>query len=156
VLPRRNLAASVYGTVLVSSVIVGLGHTGFTAGQMMAAVTVTAVVFALAHAWSNALARSASDRNALAADHVLDAVRHEWPMVTAVAPALVALTFAALGSYSTKSGLWVAMIANTALLFCWGAILRHQAKGSAFEWFMAGLTTAALGLVLVGLKAFVH
>jgi hypothetical protein len=155
-LPRRNLAASVYGTVLVSSVIVGLGRTGFTAGQMMVTVAVTAIVFALAHAWSHALARSASDRKALAVDHVLDAVRHEWPMVTAVAPALVALTFAAAGSYSTKAGLWIAMIANTVLLFCWGAVLRHRAEGSAFEWFMAGLTTATLGLVLVALKALVH
>ena len=155
-LPRRNLAASVYGTVLVSSVIVGLGQTGFAAGQMMVAVTVTAVVFALAHAWSNALARSASDRSALAVDHVLDAVRHEWPMVTAVAPTLVALALAAAGSYSAKSGLWIAMIANTVLLFCWGAILRHRAGSSASEWFMAGLTTAALGLMLIALKALVH
>ena len=77
-------------------------------------------------------------------------------MVTAVAPALVALTLAVAGSYSTKTGLWIAMIANTVLLFCWGAVLRHRAEGSAFEWFMAGLTTATLGLVLVALKALVH
>ena len=109
-LPRRNLAASVYGTVLVSSVMVGLGRTGFTAGQMMVTLAVTAFVFALAHAWSNALALSASDRKALAVDHVLDAVRHEWPMVTAVGPALLALTLAAAGSYSAKTGLWIAMI----------------------------------------------
>jgi hypothetical protein len=155
-LPQRNLAASVYGTVLVSSVIVGIGRTGFTAGQMMATLAVTALVFALAHAWSNALARSASDREALAVDHVLDAIRHEWPMVTAVAPALVALTLAALGTYTAKTGLWIAMIANTVLLFCWGAILRHRTGGSSFEWLMAGLTTATLGLVLVALKALVH
>ena len=155
-LPRRNLAASVYGTVLVSSVMVGLGRTGLTAAQMMVTLSVTAIVFALAHAWSNALARSASDQQALTVDHVLDAVRHEWPMVTAVVPALVALTIAAVGSYSAKAGLWIAMIANTFLLFCWGAILRHRAEGSAFEWFMAGLTTATLGLVLIALKALVH
>ena len=85
-LPRRNLAGSVYGTILVSSVIVGLSQTDLTAGQIMATVAVTGLVFGLAHAWSNALARSASDRQALAVDHVMDGIRHEWPMVSAVLP----------------------------------------------------------------------
>ena len=155
-LPRRNLAGSVYGTILVSSVIVGLGQTGLTAGQMMATVAVTAMVFGLAHAWANALARSASDRQALAVDHLVEGIRHEWPMMTAIAPAIVALALAAFGVYSAKSGLWVAIIANTVLLFCWGAILRHRAEGTTFEAFMAGSTTAMLGVVLVALKAFVH
>lgn len=155
-LPRRNLAGSVYGTVLVSSVIVGLGQTGLTAGQMMATVAVTALVFGLAHAWANALARSASDRKALAADHLMESLRHEWPMMTAVVPALVALALAALGVYSAESGLWIAIIANTVLLFCWGAILRHRAEGTTFEWLMAGASTAMLGLVLIALKALVH
>jgi membrane protease YdiL (CAAX protease family) len=155
-LPRQNLAASVYGTILVSSVIVGLGHTSLTAGWMIAAVAVTALVFALAHAWSLALARSADDRQALRPSHVLDGVRHEWPMVEAVVPALIALTLAALGIYSVRTGLWAAIIANTALLFVWGAILRHRAAGTPSQALAAGLTTALLGLVLVALKAFVH
>jgi membrane protease YdiL (CAAX protease family) len=155
-LPRQNLAASVYGTILVSSVIVGLGHTDLTAGWMMGAVAVTSLVFALAHAWSLALARSADDQEALKPSHVLDGVRHEWPMVEAVLPALVALTLAALGIYSVGTGLWAAIIANTALLFVWGTILRHRAAGTLIVAVAAGLTTAMLGLVLVALKAFVH
>jgi len=155
-LPRENLSASVYGTILVSSVIVGLGGTSLTAGAMMAALAVTALVFALAHAWSGALARSADDRDALAVRHVLDGIRHEWPMVEAVTPALLALGVAALGVYSESTGLWIAIIANTFLLFAWGAILRHRATGNAMEAIPAGLTTAMLGLTLVALKALVH
>jgi hypothetical protein len=155
-LPQQNLAASVYGTVLVSSVIVGLAGTELTTGKMMAAVAVTALVFALAHAWATALARSANDRQALSPSHLLDGIRHEWPMVEAVAPALLALGLAALGVYSVKAGLWVAIIANTVLLFAWGAILRHRAVGTRTQFLLAGLTTAMLGLALVVLKAFVH
>ena len=155
-LPRENLSASVYGTILVSSVIVGLAGTNLTAGAMMAALAVTALVFALAHAWSRALARSADDREALAVSHVLDGIRHEWPMVEAVTPALIALGLAALGVYSESTGLWIAIIANTVLLFVWGAILRHRAAGSPLEFIAAGLTTAMLGLVLVALKAVIH
>jgi len=155
-LPQQNLAASVYGTILVSSVIVGLAQTNLSAGVMMAAVAVTALVFALAHAWSMALARSAEDRHALSAGHVFDGIRHEWPMVEAVGPALLALVPAALGVYSANAGLWVAIVANTVLLFAWGAILRHRAAGTPAQLVAAGLTTAALGLVLVLLKALLH
>jgi hypothetical protein len=140
----------------VSSVIVGLAETELTAGQMMVAVAVTALVFALAHAWSAALARSAKDRQALSPGHLLDGIRHEWPMVEAVSPALLALGLAALGTYSVKAGLWAAIIANTVLLFVWGAILRHRADGTPVQFFVAGLTTAMLGLALVTLKAVVH
>ena len=155
-LPRENLAASVYGTILVSSVIVGLAQTEFSAPMMMAAVTVTALVFALAHAWSTALARTAEDRQALSARHLLDGIRHEWPMVEAVGPALVALALAVVGVYSAKAGLWVAILTSTALLFVWGAVLRHRAAGTAVQCLAAGLTTASLGLVLVLLKALLH
>jgi hypothetical protein len=155
-LPRENLSASVYGTSLVSSVIVGLAGTDLAAGAMMAALAVTALVFALAHAWSRALARASDDRQALALGHILDGIRHEWPMVEAVTPGLIALGFAALGVYSESTGLWIGITANTVLLFAWGAILRHRAAGSALEFIGAGLTTAMLGLALVALKAFVH
>jgi hypothetical protein len=137
-------------------VIVGLAGTDLTAGTMMAALAVTALVFALAHAWSGALANSADDRQALAVGHVLDGIRHEWPMVEAVTPALVALALAALGIYSEGTGLWIAIVANTVLLFAWGAILRHRAAGNVMESIAAGLTTAALGLMLVALKVLVH
>jgi hypothetical protein len=155
-LPRQNLAASVYGTILVSSVIVGLAQTDLPAGAMLAALAVTALVFALAHAWSNALARCADDRQALSVRHLLDGIRHEWPMVESVAPALLAVGLAAAGVYSVSTSLWVAIIANTVLLFVWGAILRHRAAGTRLQFLAAGLTTATLGLFLVALKAFVH
>ena len=136
--------------------IVGLAGTDLTAGAMMAALVVTALVFALAHAWSRALARAADDRQALSVGHVLDGIRHEWPMVEAVIPALLALGLAALEVYSENTGLWIAITANTVLLFAWGAILRHRAAGSALQFIGAGLTTAMLGVALVALKAFVH
>jgi hypothetical protein len=146
----------VYGTILVSSVIVALAQTNLGAGEMMEAIAGTALAFALAHAWSAALARSAEDRKALSAGHLLGGIRQEWPMVEAVAPALVALGLAALGLYSAKTGLWAAIIANTVLLFIWGVVLRHRAAGRPTENLMAGFTTATLGLLLVALKALVH
>jgi hypothetical protein len=155
-LPRQNLAASVYGTILVSSVIVGLGKTGLTVVQMAIVIGVTTLVFALAHAWSRALARSAEDREALSVDHLRHGIAHEWPMVESALPALVALGLAGLDVYSVKAALWTAISANTVLLFVWGAVLRHRAGGTAGEYLAAGITTAVFGIALVLLKVAIH
>jgi hypothetical protein len=155
-LPQDNLAATVYGTVLVSSVIVGLGDAGYTAGWTMAAVAVTTLVFALAHAWSRALAHSADLGHPMGRAAFRHGIRHEWPMVEAVGPALVALGLAVVGVYSVQTGLWVAMGANTAFLFVWGAALRQRAGGTPVQIAVAGIATSTLGLVVVALKALVH
>jgi hypothetical protein len=146
----------VYGTVLVSSVIVGLGNAGIRAGWTMAALAVTAVVFALAHAWSTALGRSADLGRPMDRQAFWDGIRHEWPMAEAVAPSLVAVVLAAFGVYSLETGLWVALATNTALLFIWGAALRERAGGTPLQALLSGLATAMLGLVIVALKVLVH
>jgi hypothetical protein len=155
-LPRRNLAATVYGTVLVSSVIVGLDDADYSAGSVMAAVGVTALVFALAHAWAETLAHSAWSRRHVDFRALKDGLEQEWPMAEAVGPALLAMFLAVLGVYSTDTGLWVAIIANTFLLFFWGAAIRQRAGGAPVQLVVAGLETSTLGLVLVALKALVH
>jgi hypothetical protein len=155
-LPQDNLAATVYGTVLVSSVIVGLGGADYAAGWTMAAVGVTTFVFALAHAWSTGLAHSADLGRPMSLETFRHGISHEWPMVEAAAPALVALGLAVAGVYSVQTGLWVAMAANTAFLFVWGAALRQRAGGTPAQITVAGLATSMLGLVVVALKVLVH
>jgi hypothetical protein len=155
-MPRQNVAASVYGTVLVSSVIVGLDEAEESAGSMIAIVAVTALVFALAHAWSDAIARSTELREPLRLEVLKHSITQEWPMVEAVAPSVLALALAALGIYSTSTGLWAATVANVVLLFAWGAVLSELANGTWVQVVVRGLETATLGLVLVALKALVH
>ena len=77
-------------------------------------------------------------------------------VVEAVLPALIALLLAVLDVYSVRTALWIAIIANGVLLLLWGVLLRRHAGGSALEQAVAGLTTAAFGLVLIALKALVH
>ena len=55
-----------------------------------------------------------------------------------------------------NTGLWVGLSVNVVLLFVWGAGLRELSGGSAAQILGAGMSSAALGLVLVALKVFVH
>ena len=154
-LPGGNLAASLYGMVLVTSVLATLGGQE-RVGFMVAAVLVTTFVFALAHAWAQALAASGTARAPLDRHALVRSIGHEWPIVRAALPATAALLLAALDVYSAATALWVALLVNVGLLFVWGAGLRELAGGSPGRALMAGAATASLGLLLVLLKVLVH
>jgi hypothetical protein len=154
-LPGGNLAGSLYGTVLVTSVLVAF--TGSErAGLIVASVLVTAIVFALAHAWAHALAGSAAESKPVDRHALRRALGHEWTIVEAALPAAAVLLLSALDVYSVETGLWIAVLLNVALLFVWGIGLRRLSGGTSLQALGAGLASASLGLLLVLLKLVVH
>ena len=119
-LPEGDIAAGLYGTVLVSATLVGLTSEE-RAGVIIAAVVVTALVFALAHAWALGLARSAESGMPFGPRALAHGLRHEWPMVEAAVPACAAVALAAAGVYSVDTGVTVAFWVNVGVLFGWAA-----------------------------------
>ncbi len=154
-LPRGNLAGSLYGLILVTSVIATLEQNEERIGLMIAALVVTALVFALAHAWAHALDAAARARAPVDRHLLLRGVRHEWPIVQAALPASIALALAGFDLYTVATGLWIAVGVNVGLLFVWGAVLRDIAGGNLAQVILGGLSSAALGLMLVLLKVIV-
>src|SRR5262245_62015967 len=98
-LPRGNLAGSLYGIVLVTSVLVTFAGTD-DAGYILAGAIVTSIVFALAHAWARALARSEAERAPVDRHALIHSLREEWTIVEAAFPATIVLALAAIGLYS--------------------------------------------------------
>jgi hypothetical protein len=154
-IPDGNLAGSLYGTVLVTSVLISFQGSE-AAGFVIAAVLVTTAVFELAHAWAHALAISGAAREPLDRHLLLRSVRHELSIVEAGLPATIVLVLAALGLYSVATALWIAVLVNVGLLFIWGTGLRQLTGGTPTQALGAGLASASLGFVLVALKVLVH
>ena len=141
-----------YGTILASAVVVALGYKGGSALVMLAALAVTELVFALAHAWSALLAAGAARGGLPSFRDARGAVVHEWPVVQATWPAVIALALAALGAYSTNTAVNVALVANAAVLFVWGVALARLQNLSLALSIGAGAFSCALGAALVALK----
>jgi hypothetical protein len=158
--PDGNLAGSLYGTVLVTSVPVTSVPATFEGsepvGLIITAVLVTTLVFELAHAWARALAESGAARRPLDIHTLRRSIRHELSIVEAALPAALVLLFAGLDVYSTETALWIAVLVNVGLLFTWGAGLRQLSGGTSLQTLSAGLASMSLGLVLIGLKVLVH
>jgi hypothetical protein len=155
-LPDRNMAARLYGTVLVTSILATLDSGEQEAIWMMAAVVVAAMIFAVTHAWAQSLAARADVGTREGRETLLRALRHEWPMVESAGPAAIALLLAVLGVFSTDTALWIAICVNIVLLFVWGAGLKQAAGGTGGWILLSGLWTVTLGVVLVILKLLVH
>lgn len=150
-----DLSGSVYGTILASSIVVALGYRDGNALVMIGALMVTELVFAFSHAWSALLATGAARGGFPSASDLWAAFRHEWPVLQATWPAVTALLLAALGVYSTDTGVDVALVANAAILFLWGLALARLQGLPPLLAFAAGLLTGLLGVALVVLKVLV-
>jgi hypothetical protein len=154
-LPTGNLAATLYGTILVTSVIATLPP-NIPPGYATAALVVTAFVFALAHSWADAMKASFDEATPMGFRHIARTFRHEWPIVRAAFPACVIVLVAAAGVYSTSTAFWVATAFNVCLLIVWGAEMRRVTGGGVMEMVLSGLFSGSIGLLLAALKVVVH
>lgn len=155
-LPDSNMAARLYGTVLVTSILATFDSDEQEAVWMMAAIVVASTIFAITHAWAQSLAARADVSTREGRETLRAALRHEWPMVESAGPGAISLLLAALGAYSADTGVWIAIGVNIALLFFWGAGLKQAAGGTGAWIVLSGLWTVTLGVVLVILKLLVH
>ncbi len=154
-LPTGNLAATLYGTILVTSVIATL-PTEIPPGYAIAALVVTAFVFALAHSWADAMKACVEEGSPLTVRHLLRTFAQEWPIVRAAFPSVLALVPAVLGLYTVATGFWVATVINVVLLFVWGVEMRRLAGGTVVQIAVSGLFSAGFGVLLAVMKVVVH
>jgi hypothetical protein len=155
-LPERHFAASIYGTILVTAVLVSVSEGGLSVGERIAALFTTTSVFALAHAWANALEHSAEAHAPVTAAGFSRTFGAEWPIIEAAVPTGVLLALAWADVYSTAVGVSLAIAVNVTQLFVWGAALRHRAGGGPVHMAASGAGTALFGVGLVVLKILVH
>ena len=122
----------------------------------MAAIAVTTIVFALAHAWAHAMSQAAGAHAPIDRRALLRSLGHEWAIVQAAGPVLVVLIPVALGWYDQTTGLWIGLGCNVVLLLIWGAGVRELGGGTRVQMLAAALASGSLGLLLAALKVAVH
>lgn len=155
--PAR-LTAAVNGQVLSTATVAALSTSGaIGAVGLMVGLAVTMVVFWITHAYAEALSMSVSQAGRLPLAEVRRIMAQEWPIASAAAAPLIALGLAALGAWSTETGVVLSLTAGILGLGGWGLLYAHRAHLSWWRAIVAALLNAAiLGLVIVALKVLVH
>ena len=158
--PRAALITeeSVYGTILVSGLIVASGAYHSSSWATFVTVVVTVVVFWGAHVYAGTVAGHGvveGDETTLGIAFRRSLRRSVGFLISAVPPSII-LLLGALRVVPDEVALWVALWLGVVIL----GVLGYSAfalRGSSWPIRILGcLGTAAFGVAMIVLKAFIH
>jgi len=153
---KANYAGAIYGTILSMAVIAGLSTDSDIRPVPIAVWTaVTALVFWAAHVYSHYVT---SERvySAGSLDLLRDAMKHDWPMVQGSLIPAAALLLAPIGLVSDSAASYFAIGTGVLVLFGAGLLIGHRQRLGVSRALFTATVNAAIGLVIVFLKVFVH
>jgi hypothetical protein len=148
---------SVYGTILVSGMIIVSGSYRATSWETFVTVIVTVIVFWAAHVFAGSVATygSAEDSTTIGG-----AVRHALRrsigfLTSALAPSIV-LLLGALRAIPDAVAIWTALWLGVGILAVLGYIVFARRGSSLPVRILGAAGTAAFGVAMIVLKALIH
>lgn len=146
---------SVYGTILVGGMIVGAGAVDATPWHTFLAVLGTVLVFWTAHVYAGTVAGDEGP-DATFVPSLRRSMHRSLGFLTSAVPPLLILLFGALEIVPDDVALWIALWLGVAIL----GVIGYSAfslRGSSVPVRLLGcVSTAALGVAIIVLKAIIH
>lgn len=148
---------AIYGLILVSGMIVVSNSLVGTSANALLTVVVTVIVFFAAHVYAGTLARlAATDGAAGFFPSLRGSARHSIGMLVAAVPPLVILLLGTMRVFDDDAAIWSALFVDAVLLGVLGWFAVSRWTTHVWPRLLSAVITAAFGLVLVALKAFIH
>jgi hypothetical protein len=151
---ERELTHAIYGTIVgTAAMAVASGHA--TLAEMVVTVVITVAVYWVAERYAEVLA-AAVHGPGRRRSRIAEALRRGWPTVEAAYTPLVVLVGISLVTGQLRTGVLAALGVSTAMLSALGYVAaRRGGVGwpGALAWAAA---SAALGIVVIVLKTFLH
>ena len=152
---RGNPARAIYGTILSTALIAAYSEDpGSDPLQVAGAVTAAALVFWLAHVYAEVVAVGPGPGGLVA--NFRAGMRSEWPLVLGALPPVIPLMLAPIGLLSDDAAEDLALIVGIVVLTVWGSAITWRQRRGLVPVAISVAASAFFGLVIVGLKAFVH
>jgi positive regulator of sigma E activity len=142
------------GTVVSAAVIAAaVGHLEET--RLVLAILGTAFIYWLAHLHARTLGEAVKHRTH-PVDALKEALAETWPILAAsLVPAVILLVTQLVG-VRTRTGAWIAVIASTVLLTVYSFLAGRRGGLGMGGSLLSAAIGAALGLLVVLLKASLH
>jgi hypothetical protein len=153
----RSLASAIYGLVVVVSLLAVYGDdTGKSLVQIAGGIVVTALVFWVAHVYTELLEhRRERGRRATLAE-VRATGRQDLALVTITLVPVLVLLIGAAGVIERDTSVTLATIFCLTELFLVGALLQREEGGSRRDVLLSGCISLSFGVVVILLKALIH
>jgi hypothetical protein len=154
---RANVAGAIYGQVLATSFVAALSEEeSIDAGEIFAGLLFTMLVFWLAHVYADAVARRLERDDPLTWREVWNIAKHQWPMLQAAVPALLALSLGWVGALSTLAAVRLAIGLGAVALLAWGFVIARASRLSPLGMLGSVALNGAFALGIVTLKLLIH
>jgi hypothetical protein len=154
--PKANVAAAVYGQILVTSIVATLSEDhGISAGGLLFWVVVTMLVFWVAHVYAEGVAWRLSRDRDLGVSELRELAVDELPELLAALPAAGALFLGWVGVLSREGAVDLAIGFGVALMAGWGFMIARRSGLSPLATVGAVTINGAFGLAIVGLKVLI-
>ncbi|HZE29121.1 MAG TPA: hypothetical protein VE055_03415 [Gaiellaceae bacterium] len=152
----ERLGGFIYGTILALAVLVG-GVNAFPgdAWKIVVLLSVTALVFWLAHVYADSLAHVVSENQHLSLAELRRIARRESSIIEAAIPPVAALLLAVFGLISTRAGVWIAYGLGLGVLIASGLVFARVERLGWPATLAVVALNVALGVILVALKLVV-
>jgi hypothetical protein len=153
----REVAATLYGTVIVMATLTDAYATEKHPAKLAVIVLSTSLVIWVAHLHAEGLARSMAEGRRLTWADTRHIARHEAGILLAAAPPAVALVVGAAGLVEEGTAIWLALGLGVATLFTEGVRYARIERLGFVPALVPISVNLALGLGIVALKvAFDH
>ena len=142
------------GTVVSAAVIASaVGHLEET--RLVVAILATAFIYWLAHLHARTLG-DAVKHHTHPIDALKEALAETWPILAAALVPAIILLVTQLAGVKIRTGAWIAVIASTVLLTVYSFLAGRRGGLGLGGSLVSAAVGAALGLLVVGLKASLH
>jgi hypothetical protein len=153
---RRTVAGTVYGTIIVLSVLsVGARSFEHRLWRLDALVAVSAFVLWVAHVYSHGLGESLSRGRRLTFAELREIARREYAIILAAALPVVAITLGAIGLVEDRAAIRIALGLGIITLAAQGVRYARLEKLSRVGTIITVSVNLALGLTIVAMEVFV-
>ena len=152
---RQTIAGTVYGTIVVLSVVTAGSTVEHDLWRLAVIAAATVAIYWLAHVYSDGLGESLNVGRRLTAAELGAIARRERSILLAAVLPVAAILLGALGVLANRTALWVAVGIGVATLTVQGLRYARLERLSPTGTIVTVAINLALGLVIVALKALV-
>jgi hypothetical protein len=153
---NTRFGAAVYGSFLVASVIGVAYESGQDARFMTMTAFGSALVFWLAHWWSEALGEQITAGDTFRHRDVLRVACREWPLVEAAVVPTLLLALAWADVWSRETGAQLALAAAVLQIIGWALVAGRRAGWTRLRTGVFAAGQGTLGVALLLLERAIH
>jgi hypothetical protein len=150
---HREIAGTVYGTIVAMGAMAAGSHTQTDAARLAAAVAGTVFVLWIAHVYSHAVGETIALGRRLDRAELADVARRELPIPLAAVGPIAVLLLGAVGVFRERTAVLIAFGLALALLFVQGLRYARVERFSRAATAVSVVVNVSLGLAIVALEA---